>query len=339
MANTILVTGGTGYIGGELIDQLLAAGKTVHTTVRNTAKSEPRLRARWPEAGERFKVFQADLMSDDGWAEANSGCDAVAHVASPFPLATPRNKDELVVPAREGTLRALRFAKQAGVTRFVQTSSAAAIAYGHPEKDHFDHTDWTNIDAGVAPYIESKTVAERAARDWVDENAPEMEFCSVNPVAVFGPVENDDLSTSIEMVKQMCDGSIPALPNMGIAVCDVRDVAKAHALALDAPADTVRGERFPTSTRFMWMSEMGAVLRERAPELSGKVATRKMPDFVVKLLAPFVPAMKQVKNELNNVRDVSGKHTEEVLGFTFIEPEQSLEDTLRSLVDHGIVKV
>ncbi|MDY7099353.1 MAG: NAD-dependent epimerase/dehydratase family protein [Pseudomonadota bacterium] len=339
MAQTVLVTGGTGYIGGELIDQLLAAGKTVHTTVRNVAKSEPRLRSRWPDAGERLKVFQADLMSDDGWAQANAGCDGVAHVASPFPLATPRNKDELVIPAREGTLRALRFAKEAGVERFVQTSSAAAIAYGHPAKDHFDHTDWTNIDAGVAPYIESKTVAERSARDWVEANAPEMVFCSVNPVAVFGPVVNDDLSTSIEMVKQMANGTIPAMPNMGISVCDVRDVAKVHAMALDAPADDIRGERFPCATKFMWMAQMGDVLRARTPELAGKVATRKMPDFVVRMLAPFVPAMKQVKNELNNVRDVSGRHTEEVLGFTFISPEQSLEDTLRSLVDLGIVKV
>lgn len=339
MADTILVTGGTGYIGGELVDQLLVMGKTVHTTVRDKAKSEPRLRARWRDAGERLKVFQADLMDDAGWAEAVAGCDAVAHVASPFPLAVPKHKDDLVVPAREGTLRALRFAKDAGVKRFVQTSSAAAIAYGHPEKDHFDHTDWTNLDANVPPYIESKTVAERAARDWVAENAPDMVFCSVNPVAVFGAIENDDLSTSIEMVKQMCDGSIPALPNMGISVTDVRDVVKTHVLALEAPDDVVRGERFPTATRFMWMSEMAEALRKRAPELAGKVATRKMPDWVVKLLAPFAPAMKQVKSELGNVRDVSGKHTEEVLGFRFIDPEQTLEDTLRSLVDKGIVKV
>lgn len=340
MSNTVLVTGGTGYIAGELIDQLLTAGKSVRTTVRNTAKSEPRLRSRWPEAGDRLKVFQADLMNDEGWAEAAAGCDAVAHVASPFPLNVPKHKDELVIPAREGTLRALRTAKEAGIARFVHTSSAAAIAYGHPpEKTQFDHTDWTNLNGDVAPYYESKTVAERAARDWVEENAPDMVYCSINPVAVFGPVVNDDLSTSIEMVKQMCDGSIPALPNMGIAVCDVRDVAKAHVAALDAPDETVKGGRFPISTRFMWMTEMGESLRRRAPELTEKVATRKMPDFVVKMLAPFVPAMKQVKSELHKVANVSGQNTQDTLGLNFIDPEQSLEDTLRSLVSKGVLKV
>ncbi|HAU21242.1 MAG TPA: epimerase [Erythrobacter sp.] len=339
MAVTVLVTGGTGYIGGEVIDQLLARGYSVNTTVRNKKKSELRLRARWPDAGERLKVFQADLMSDDGWAEANAGCDAVAHVASPFPLGVPKDKNELVVPAREGTLRALRFAKAAGVTRFVQTSSAAAIAYGHPEKDHFDHTDWTNLDAGVPPYIESKTVAERAARDWAAENAPGMVFCSVNPVAVFGPVDNDDLSTSTEMLKQIIDGSIPLLPNMGISVCDVRDVGKAHVLAIEAPADRIRGERFPTATKFMWISEMAEAVRRRTPEFASNVATKQMPDWLVKLLAPFVPTLKQVRSELGNVREVSGTHTEEVLGYKFIDPEQTLEDTARSLVEHGIVKL
>lgn len=339
MTGTVLVTGGTGYIGGEVIDQLLAKGYTVHTTVRNKAKSEPRLRERWPDAGERLQVFQADLMSDEGWAEANAGCDAVAHVASPFPLGVPKDKDELVVPAREGTLRALRFAKEAGVERFVQTSSAAAIAYGHPEKDHFDHTDWTNLDAGVPPYIESKTVAERAARDWVAQNAPTMAFCSINPVAVFGPVYNDDLSTSIELVKKIIDGSIPLIPNMGISVTDVRDVAKAHVLAIEAPAERIRGERFPTSVKFLWIREMAEVIRQRAPDLAGKVPKRPMPDWLVSILALFMPEMKQIKPELGNVRDVSGKHTEEVLGFQFISAEQTLVDTARSLVEHKIVKV
>ncbi|WOE73997.1 NAD-dependent epimerase/dehydratase family protein [Alterisphingorhabdus coralli] len=336
----VLVTGGTGYIGGELIDQLLKKGWAVNTTVRSKAKSESRLRNRWPDAGDRLQIFEADLMSDSGWAEANQGCTHVAHVASPFPMAVPSNADELIVPAREGTLRALRFAKDAGVTRFVQTSSAAAIAYGHGgAKTLFDQNDWTNLDApNVAPYIQSKTVAERAARDWVLENAPEMEFCSVNPVAVLGPVENDDLSTSVEMIKMLMDGSVPLIPNMGIGVVDVRDVAKTHLLALEAPAETVNGERFPASQSFLWMADMAATLRQRVPEHAKKVPTGNMPDFLVKILALFMAEMKQVKGELGNLRDVDGSHTTKTLGFDYIPAEQSIEDTARSLVAHGIIK-
>ena len=338
MAGTVLVTGGTGYIGGEVIDRLLAKGYTVHTTVRDAAKSEPKLRKRWPDAGERLKLFSADLLSDDGWAEANAGCDAVAHVASPFPLDVPRNADELIIPARDGTLRALEFAHKAGMKRFVQTSSAAAIAYGHPDKDHFDYTDWTDLTANPPPYIQSKTVAERAARDWVAIHAPDMVFCSINPVAVFGPVYDDDMSTSVELVKKVIEGSIPLIPDMGICVTDVRDVGEAHVRAIEAPAETVRGERFPTSEKFLWIREMADIIRTRVPEHAGKVPRRPMPDWLVKVLALFMSEMKQIKGELGNVRDVSGKHTEERLGFTFIPAEKTLEDTVRSLVEKGIVK-
>ena len=166
MAGTVLVTGGTGYIAGELIDQLLGKGWCVRTTVRSKRKSEARLRGRWPGAGDQLFVFEADLENDAGWALANEGCTHVAHVASPFPVGVPKHEDELVVPAREGTLRALRFSKDAGVAHFVQTSSSAAIAYGHsPSKTAFDESDWTNLSApDVQPYVKSKTIAERAAR-------------------------------------------------------------------------------------------------------------------------------------------------------------------------------
>jgi len=340
MANTILVSGGTGYIGGELIDQLLAAGKSVHTTVRNTTKSEPRLRERWPDAGDRLKVFQADLENDDGWAEACAGCDAVAHVASPFPLAVPKDENELIVPARAGALRALKFAHEAGVKRFVLTSSAAAIAYGHPvSKTQFHKDDWTVTESpDVAAYAKSKTIAERTARDWVAANAPEMEFCSVNPVAVFGPIANDDLSTSIEMVQKMLDGSIPLAPNMGIGVVDVRDVVRAHVAALEAPAETVRDGRFPLQQRFLWLREMSAVLKQRVPDLARKAPTRRMPDFLVRLLAPFMSEMNTLKNELGKTRDVDGSHSASVLGFEYILAEQTLEDTARSLAEHGLIK-
>lgn len=335
----VLVTGGTGYIGGEVVDQLLARGHRVHTTVRDKAKSEPRLRMRWPDAGDRLQLFQADLTSDKGWAEATAGCDAVAHVASPFPLKIPKNANELVVPAREGTVRALKFAHGAGASRFVQTSSAAAIAYGQPGKTRFDHTDWTDLSTCVAPYIQSKTLAERAAREWVAEHAPAMAFCSINPVAVFGPVYDGDLSTSVEIVKKLIDGSIPLLPNMGISVTDVRDVASLHVLALEAPAETIRDGRFPASESFMWVREMADVVRQRTPEYARKVPSRTMPDWLVRLLAPFMPEMKQIKDELGHVREVSGRHSEEVLGLRFIPASQTIEDTVRSLVARRIVNL
>jgi len=341
MAQTILVTGGTGYIGGELIDQLLAAGKTIHTTVRNVAKSEPRLRERWADAGDRLKVFQADLENDEGWAEACAGCDAIAHVASPLPLQVPKDPDELVVPARAGALRALKFGHEAGVKRFVLTSSAAAIAYGHAvPKPLYTEADWTNLDnPKVPPYHRSKTVAERAARDWVAANAPEMVFCSVNPVAVLGPVASDDFSTSIALVERLLTGAIPAIPDIGFGIVDVRDVAKAHALALDAPDETVRDGRFAVSDKFVWLKDVAQVLRERTPQYAGKVPSRAMPSFIVRLLAPFNSDLAQLRTELGRLRDVSGDHASKVLGLDYISAEDSIEATAHSLVHHGIVKL
>lgn len=341
MAETVLVTGGTGYIAGELIDQLLAAGKTVHTTVRNLANSEPRLRSRWSDAGERLKVFQADLENDAGWAEAVAGCDGVAHVASPFPLSVPKHPDELVIPARAGALRALKFAHEAGVKRFVLTSSAAAIAYGHePGKSLFTEADWSVLEnPSVPPYHRSKTIAEQASRDWVAANAPDMAFCSINPVAVLGPVANDDLSTSIALVERLLTGEIPAIPEVGFGIVDVRDVAKAHALALDAPFETARDGRFAVSDKFLWMSDIADILRDRTPDLSAKVPKRKLPNFLITLLAPFMADIKQIKTEVGRTRDVSGKHATEALGLEYISAEDSIEATARSLVEQGIVKL
>ena len=342
MTRTILVTGGTGYIGGEVIDQLLARGHTVHTTVRDIVKSGRRLHDRWAQAGDRLKVFQADLLNDAGWAEATAGCEAVAHVASPFPLAVPEDPELLIKPAREGTLRALRFAKEAGVTRFVQTSSTAAIVYGHaPDRESFDQTDWTNADdPDVAPYPKSKTLAEKAAREWVGANAPDMVFCSVNPIAVLGPVENDDLSTSIEFVRKAIDGSMPMIPNIGVGIVDVRDVAALHVLALEAPDDKVRNERFPAAGPFVWLSDVAQILRDALPENEArKIPRRSMPDFLVPLLALFMPEMRQLKTEIGRRRAVDSSHSERVLGWQMRPVERTIEDTARSLIDRRIVKL
>lgn len=340
MADTVLVTGGTGYIAGEVIELLLRRGWQVRTTVRSKAKSEAKLHGRWPGAGDALKVFEADLMSDAGWAEANAGCSHVAHVASPFPVGVPKDENELIVPAREGTLRALRFAHAAGIGHFVQTSSSAAIAYGHPaSKVDYDERDWTDIAApGIQPYIKSKTIAERAARDWVAANAPGMAFCSVNPVAVLGPVASDDFAASIEFVRRFLTGEIPAIPNIGFTVVDVRDVAMLHVLALEADAATIRGERFAAAAQFFWMAEMAQVLRDHLGSDGRRIPTRRMPDWLLRILAVFSSDIRQIAGEIGKRKVVSGQHAKDVLGWTTLPGDQTIVDTARSLIAQGIVK-
>lgn len=340
MAGTVLVTGGTGYIAGELIRQLFAKGWTVHTTVRNKSKSEVGLRERFGEVGQdRFKVFQADLISDDGWAEANAGCTHVAHVASPIPASAPKHEDDLIVPAREGTLRALRFAKDMGVSRFVQTSSMAAVGYGQDRGERtYTEADWTNIDHPDAyPYVKSKTIAERSARDWMAEHGGDMEFVSVNPGMVLGPVDSGDFSASVELVQQLLDGSMPMAPDLGFPVVDNRDIAALHISALEEPG--LAGERFLAAGPFMKALDVANVLRERLGDKARKAPTKRMPDWLVSILGIFNAEVRGIKSELGKVRNADCSHAQERLGWTMRNVEDTIAETGESLIEHGVVKV
>ncbi|MCW1384227.1 NAD-dependent epimerase/dehydratase family protein [Novosphingobium sp. KCTC 2891] len=340
--STVLVTGGSGYIAGFLIRQLLAAGWTVHTTVRSLSR-ENELRPQLGGTAGTLRFFAADLNDDAGWDDAAAGCSHVAHVASPFPLGIPKDADELVRPAREGALRALRAAKRAGAVRFVQTSSFAAVGYGHGRNAYsgshtFTERDWTNLeDPGLAPYIRSKTVAERTAREWVAAEGEGMEFVTVNPVAVLGPVASADISTSIEIVRQLLTGAIPALPDVGFGVVDVRDVADLHVRALTVPG--LSGERFLASGPFLTFAEIAAVLKRELGHEARKVPTRRLPDWIVRTGALFSPSLKQIAGELGKVRAASSDHARHRVGWTMHPAEQTVVDTARSLIDRGIVKV
>jgi dihydroflavonol-4-reductase len=338
MTGTVLVSGGSGYIAGFLIRQLVAEGWTVHTTVRNLAR-EDEVRARLAVDNAQLKFFAADLTADAGWAEAMAGCTHVAHVASPFPPKAVKHADELIVPARDGALRALRAAKAAGVTRFVLTSSAAAIAYGHPPgQTTFTEADWSDpTDPDCSPYAQSKTIAERAARDWVAEEGGAMEFVSINPSLVVGPVMDADVSTSIEAIEKLLSGALPGCPRLGFGVVDVRDLADLHVRALTAPG--IANERFIASGRFFMLADVAKILKARLGPKARKVPTRTLPDFLVRLSAIFDPLVRSVLSELGRTRNMDASHAKAVLDWATRWEQDSLVDCANSLIDKGIVKV
>lgn len=338
MAGTVLVSGGSGYIAGFLIRQLVAEGWTVHATVRSLSR-EAEVRARLGVDNARLRFFAADLSADAGWAEAMAGCTHVAHVASPFPPKAVKYADELIVPARDGALRALRVAKAAGVTRFVLTSSAAAIAYGHPPgKTTFTEADWSDpTHPDCSPYAQSKTIAERAARDWIAAEGEAMEFVSINPSLVVGPVMDADLSTSIEAIEKMLSGALPGCPRLGFGVVDVRDLADLHVRVLTAPG--IAGERFIASGRFLMLADIARILKARLGAKARKVPTRTLPDFLVRLSAIFDPLVRSVLSELGRTRNMDASHVKAGLGWETRPEEDSLVDCANSLIDKGIVKV
>ncbi len=336
MAGKVLVTGGSGYIAGFIIRQLIAEGWDVNTTIRNLAR-ESEVRGWLGTDDAKLRFFAADLMSDDGWADAVAGCSHVAHVASPLPTKAPKSDDELVVPAREGALRALRFARDAGVKRVVLTSSVAAISYGHKGKTRFTEADWTDVNSPDAyAYVKSKTIAERAARDWIAREGGELEFCTVNPSLVLGPLLAADFSTSLEAIKKLMDGSIPGLPRLGFGIVDVRDVAAMHVQLLTEAG--VDGERFIASGPFLWMEEVAAILRNGLGADARRVPTRRLPTWLMRILANFDPMIRQVKGELGNVRENDASHARERLGWVPRPAEESILNTARDLIRLGVVK-
>lgn len=340
--STVLVTGGSGFIGSHVILQLLSAGHTVHTTVRDL-KREPELRARLKQGasdpGNRLQLFAADLMNDAGWKEAAAGCAFVQHVASPFPATVPKQEDELIRPAREGALRVLRAARDAGVQRVVLTSSFAAVGYGHPEQGApFDETSWTNLNGpGLTAYVKSKTLAERAAWEFVAREGGGMELATVNPVAVFGPALCGDYATSILIVQKMLDGSMPGCPRLEIGGVDVRDVADLHLRAMTDPA--AKGERWlAVAGDFVSLVEMARMLKRRMGAAAKRVPTRQLPDWLVRLAALIDASVKQVLPELGKHKNATSAKAQRVLGWKPRSVEDAVVATAQSLLELGLVK-
>jgi dihydroflavonol-4-reductase len=336
---SVLVTGGSGYLGGWCIVGLLERGYDVKSTVRDPAR-EQQVRvsvASQVDPGDRLTVLAADLTRDDGWADAVAGCDYVLHVASPFPPKQPKDPDELVVPAREGTFRVLRAALDAGVKRVVVTSSIAAIRLAKgAEMRALDEGDWTDPDAdGLTPYVRSKAIAERAAWDLARARGAEERVAVANPGAIIGPVLNDDLSYSLETVQRMLAG-MPGVPKLGFNLVDVRDVVELELAAMTSPA--AGGERFIAVTEFLWMGEIGRILKARLGPAASKVPTRTIPNLMVRGMALFDPGIRSVVSGLGKRVDLSSEKARSTLRWSPRPIEDTIAETGESLIRHGVVE-
>jgi len=336
--STILVTGGTGFVASHLIVQLLAAGHTVRTTVRSKSR-EPELRELIRRAGgddARLSVFVADLGSDAGWGEAVRGCEYVQHVASPLPAKAPKHEDEVIIPARDGALRVLRAARDAGVRRVVFTSTCGAIYYGHPSREApFDETSWTSLDGEMSAYVKSKVLAERAVWDFMAREGGTMELAVVNPAGIFGPTLGKDVASSLDIIARLLRG-MPGCPDIYFGIVDVRDVADLHVRAMTHP--DAAGQRFiAVSGRSRSMLEVGAMLREHLGPAARKVPTRRLPSWLVRFIARFDGALRQLVPMLGKVRNVTSAKAERVLGWRPRPADEAIAASGRSMIEAGVV--
>ncbi len=334
MVETVLVTGGSGFVAGWCIVELLQRGFVVHTTVRALSKEATVLEAisSVSEYAENLAFFEADLTSDAGWDEAVEGCDYVLHVASPLENASGKNADSLIATARDGTLRVLRAASRAGVKRVVVTSSTAACSPPMKSSGIFaDEATWTDLsDRDLNAYRKSKVIAEKAAWDFIWQNTGPLTLTSVLPPAIFGPVLMKEKLSSVQLIKQLLIGKPPGILNIGFCIVDVRDLADFHVRAMLSPE--AAGQRFIAAGKFMWMEEIAHELRNRLGEQGKKVPTRMLPDFAVHLIAPFVPALKMITSMLGRKQEFSSAKAQRVLHFSPRPANVTVVDCARSLL-------
>ncbi len=337
---TVLVTGGSGYIAGFCVRRLLEDGWDVRATVRSLSREREvreTLGGAALDSG-RLAFAAADLAADAGWADAAKGVDYVLHVASPIPAVNPKDENELIAPARDGALRVLRAARDAGAKRVVMTSSTAAICYGRGSRSKpYTEDEWSDETNGadISAYEKSKTIAERAAWDFMKREGGSLELAVVNPGAVLGPVLGRDFSASIEIVRKLLDGSMPGLPRMGWPLVDVRDLADLHVRAMTHEA--AAGERFLGAGQFLWLKDIAAILRARDPRAAKRVPTRGLPDFAVRLASIFDPTIRSRLFELGKERPASSEKAKRVLGWTQRPVEDSIADCAESLYATGVL--
>lgn len=336
---TVLVTGGSGFIGGWCIVGLLQRGYTVRATVRDLSR-EADVRAALGavvDAQDRLSFHVANLTGDAGWDAATQGCDYVLHVASPLGVAEPKDPNDLIVPAREGARRAISAAIKAGVKRVVMTSSVAATSNGPAVPDNVaDETVWTDVTLPkVSAYAQSKTLAERAAWALIGASGGATTLATVNPALVLGPVLSKDFSGSVQVVERLLSGRVPGLPRLGFNIVDARDVADLHIRAMSAPE--AAGQRFIAAANFAWMADLAEILRAELGEAAARVPTRKIPDFVLKLVGLVDKELASVTPSLGHKHDYASAKAQTLLGWKPRPLRDTVLETARSLIAVGAV--
>ncbi len=340
---TVLVTGGTGFVGMQIILQLLQKGYKVRTTIRNSKsidKIKETLKSNGITSFDQLSFIEAELTADANWAEAMKDCQYVLSVASPVFFDKPKNEEEAIRPAIEGNLRILKFAKQSGVKRVVMTSNFGAVGFTQRDKSReTTEEDWTNTNAnGLSLYEKSKTLAEKAAWDFIKNKGEGLEFATINPVAILGPSLDSHISGSFILLEILLNGKLKAIPHLPLNVVDVRDVADLHIRAMENP--NANGERFIASANGqISLKEMAELIRDTRPEVAKKVARRNLPDWALKIASAVNEQANESLFMSKMNRNVSNNKAKTILNWKPIAPqEETILASIDSMIKYNLIK-
>jgi len=340
MSELVLLTGASGFLGAHTALGLLRAGFRVRAGVRDMALAASRFAAFTPEAERaRLSFVPLDLRHDDGWQAAAAGSTYVVHVASPVPAGPVKRAADVIEPAVEGTLRVLGAARSAKAKRVVLTSSTAAVIWGQVRDGTktYDEQDWTVVNDSVGAYERSKTFAERAAWDYVRglPQGERLELVTLLPGAILGPLLDSDYSVSGSIVRALLRREFPGVPDLGFALVDVRDVADMHVAALSRPK--AANQRFILAGRHTPMPEIASVLARHYGPRGFRVPTRRLPSFLIRVMALWNASAALTAGELGKRQDVSSARARELLGFAPRSTEEMLLAMADSMIAHGVV--
>jgi nucleoside-diphosphate-sugar epimerase len=329
----VLISGASGFIAGHCILEMLSHGYEVRGTLRDSARGEAikAILADYTDRIDALEFVSADLMNEASWVEAARGCDSILHVASPVPVVQPEDEDDVIVPAKTGTINVLKAATASGIKRVVLTSSVAAVTSGSRDSGTFTDQDWTDLSRNdLSPYVKSKTVAERAAWEYAKQH--DLELVAINPALVLGPALEADYGSSLEALYLLMRGSYPILPKLGFEIVDVRDVAILHRLVLETPE--AAGNRYMCANGFRWFVDIAKTIKTEHPSL--KIPTQEMPNLVAKIAGVFLKEIKQFLPDLGRVKAIDNSPAL-AIGWQPRDADIAIRDGAQSLIDLKVV--